>query len=182
MGYRVSAIGGSVLMTLGFLGLSMLDTHSTRMMLLASCTVLGAGMGSQMLSLLLAVQHGVDRSRLGLATSLNQFSRSIGAAVGVAAMGAIMTRTLTGIELPGGAAAAAAGAMGLSAPVRDQFAMGLHRVFLAGLAVSSAGLIATLFLPPVHFSRNVPSGTGEKMIEAEMTNLRPEDEPVAVPD
>ena len=84
----------------------MLDAHSTRTMLLASCTVLGAGMGSQMLSLLLAVQHGVDRSRLGLATSLNQFSRSIGAAVGVAAMGAIMTRTLTGVALPGGAAAA----------------------------------------------------------------------------
>ena len=61
MGYRVAAIGGSVLMTLGFVGLSMLDTHSTRTMLLASCTVLGAGMGSQMLSLLLAVQHGVDR-------------------------------------------------------------------------------------------------------------------------
>jgi hypothetical protein len=34
----------------------------------------------------------------------------------------------------------------------------------------------------VHFSKAMPSGTGEKMIEAEMTNLRPEDEPVAVPD
>ena len=132
MGYRVAAIGGSVLMTAGFIGLSMLDAHSTRTMLLASCTVLGAGMGSQMLSLLLAVQHGVDRSRLGLATSLNQFSRSIGAAVGVAAMGAIMTRALTGIALPGGAAAATS-AMALTEPMRDQFAMGLHRVFLAGL-------------------------------------------------
>ena len=182
MGYRVAAIGGSVLMTLGFAGLSMLDTHSTRTMLLASCTVLGAGMGSQMLSLLLAVQHGVDRARLGLATSLNQFSRSIGAAVGVAAMGAIMTRTLTGVALPGGAAGLSAGSMALTEPVRDQFAMGLHRVFLAGLLVSAAGLIATLFLPPVHFSKSVPSGTGEQLIEAEMTNLRPDDEPIAVPD
>ena len=183
MGYRVSAIGGSVLMTAGFIGLAMLDTNSTRMMLLASCTVLGAGMGSQMLSMLLAVQHSVDRSRLGLATSLNQFSRSIGAAVGVAAMGAIMTRTLTGIALPGGASAAsAASSMALSAPVRDLFATGLHRVFVAGLIVSAAGLVATLFLPPVHFSKPVPGGTGEQMLEAEMTNLRPEDEPVAVPD
>jgi MFS family permease len=181
MGYRVAAIGGSVLMTAGFIGLSMLDARSTRTMLLASCTVLGAGMGSQMLSLLLAVQHGVDRSRLGLATSLNQFSRSIGAAVGVAAMGAIMTRALTGIALPGGAATATS-AMALTEPMRDQFAMGLHRVFLAGLVVSAAGLVATFFLPPVHFSKPMPSGTGEKMIEAEMTNLRPEDEPVAVPD
>jgi EmrB/QacA subfamily drug resistance transporter len=183
MGYRVAAIGGSVLMTAGFVGLAMLDTNSTRTMLLASCTVLGAGMGSQMLSMLLAVQHGVDRSRLGLATSLNQFSRSIGAAVGVAAMGAIMTRTLTGIALPGGGSAgSAATTMALSAPVRDLFATGLHRVFVAGLIVSVAGLIATLFLPPVHFSKPVPGGTGEKMLEAEMTNLRPEDEPVAVPD
>jgi EmrB/QacA subfamily drug resistance transporter len=182
VGYRVSAIGGSALMTAGFLGLTTLDAQSTRTMLLASCTVLGAGMGSQMLSLLLAVQHGVDRSRLGLATSLNQFSRSIGAAVGVAGMGAIMTRTLTGFALPGGAEGlTAAGTMALSAPVRDQFAIGLHRVFLAGLIVSAAGFIATLFLPPVHFTRNVP-GAGNQMLEAEMTNLRPEDEPVAVPD
>jgi EmrB/QacA subfamily drug resistance transporter len=182
MGYRVAAIGGSVLMTLGFAGLTTLDTHSTRTMLLASCTVLGAGMGSQMLSLLLAVQHGVDRTRLGLATSLNQFSRSIGAAVGVAAMGAIMTRTLTGVALPGGAAGLAGGTMALTEPIRDQFAMGLHRVFLAGLLVSAAALIATFFLPPVHFAKPVASGTGEQMIEAEMTNLRPDDEPIAVPD
>jgi EmrB/QacA subfamily drug resistance transporter len=183
MGYRVAAIGGSVLMTLGFAGLTTLDAHSGRTMLLASCTVLGAGMGSQMLSLLLAVQHGVDRTRLGLATSLNQFSRSIGAAVGVAAMGAIMTRTLTGVALPGGAAGlSAGGTMALTEPIRDQFAMGLHRVFLAGLLVSAAGLVATLFLPPVHFAKNIPSGAGEQLLEAEMTNLRPEDEPIAVPD
>jgi hypothetical protein len=124
----------------------------------------------------------VDRTRLGLATSLNQFSRSIGAAVGVAAMGAIMTRTLTGVALPGGAAGLSGGTMALTEPIRDQFALGLHRVFLAGLLVSVAGLIATLFLPPVHFSKPVPSGTGEQMIEAEMTNLRPEDEPIAVPE
>ena len=48
------------------------------------CSCSAAGMGLSMLSLLLAVQHGVERSQLGLATSLNQFSRSIGAAIGVA--------------------------------------------------------------------------------------------------
>jgi hypothetical protein len=72
--------------------------------------------------------------------------------------------------------------MALSEPIRDQFAMGLHRVFLAGLLVSVAGLIATLFLPPVHFSKSVASDTGEQLLEAEMANLRAEDQPVAVPD
>jgi hypothetical protein len=97
-------------------------------------------------------------------------------------MGAIMTRTLSGVALPGGAAGLSGGTMALTESIRDQFAMGLHRVFLAGLLVSVAGLVATLFLPHVHFSKPVPSGTGEQMIEAEMTNLRPEDEPIAVPD
>jgi EmrB/QacA subfamily drug resistance transporter len=181
IGYRISAITGSVLMTAGFIGLSLLDSHSSRTLLLVSCTILGAGMGTQMLSLLLAVQHGVDRSQLGLATSLNQFSRSVGAALGVAAMGAILARGLAGLSLPGGAEGAlASGAIALSGPVRDQFAAALHRVFLAGAAVSGAGLVATMFLPPVQFTHGVPAAAGEQMIEAEMTNLNPDDEPIAI--
>jgi hypothetical protein len=133
-----------------------------------------------MLSLLLAVQHGVDRSLLGVATSLNQFARSVGAAVGVAIMGAILARGLAGVNLPGGADALAEGTAALTAPVRAQFAAALHRVFVSGALVSAAGLLATLFLPSIHFSRGVSAAAGEQMLQAEMTNLEPEDEPVAV--
>jgi EmrB/QacA subfamily drug resistance transporter len=182
LGYRLVSISGSVLMTLGFLGLTLVDSDSPQWLLLVSCTTIGAGMGTQMLSLLLAVQHGVDRSRLGIATSLNQFSRSIGAAVGVAAMGAILARSLSGVSLPGGADAFAATASALTPAVRAQFAVALHRVFLAGAVVSAAGLAATFFLPAVSFARGVPDAAGEQMIQAEMANLKPEDEPVAVPE
>jgi hypothetical protein len=48
--------------------------------------------------------------------------------------------------------------------------------------VSAAGFVATLFLPAVTLSQGVPATTGERMIEAEMTSLRPEDEPVTVAD
>lgn len=179
-GYRVSAIGGGALLVVGFIGLTQLHARSPHALLAASCTVLGAGMGTQMLALLLAVQHGVDRSRLGLATSLNQFSRSIGAAVGVAAMGAILSRSLAGVPLPRGAEGlTAAAAMALSGTARASFAAALHRVFLAGAVVSAAGFVATLFLPPVRFDDGVPAATGERLIEAEMTCLRPEDEPVS---
>jgi EmrB/QacA subfamily drug resistance transporter len=182
LGYRTVSIAGSVMMTLGFFGLTLVDGTSPGWILMTSCTVIGAGMGTQMLSLLLAVQHGVDRSRLGIATALNQFSRSIGAAIGVAAMGAILARGLVGLNLPGGADALAAGSTALSAPVRAQFAAALHRVFVSGAIVSAAGLIATLFLPAIDFRRGVPAAAGEQMLQAEMTNLEPEDEPVAVPD
>ena len=67
MGYRVVAIGGNALMTIGFVGMSVLDADTPRWFLLASCTVLGAGMGSQMLSLLLAApaRRGQDAARAG---------------------------------------------------------------------------------------------------------------------
>ena len=183
LGYRVVSVSGSILMTAGFIGMVLLTPESPRLLLLGSCLLIGAGMGTQMLSLLLAVQHGVDRSRLGIATALNQFSRSIGAAVGVAAMGAILARNLAGVALPGGAEGlAASGAMALSGPVRAQFAAALHRVFISGAIVSAAGLLATFFLPPVDFSKKTEAGAGEQLLEAEMATLEPKDEPVVVRD
>ncbi len=182
LGYRTVSIAGSVLMTIGFFGLTLVDGDSPNWILITSCTVIGAGMGTQMLSLLLAVQHGVDRSRLGIATALNQFSRSVGAAIGVAAMGAILARGLAGVNLAGGADALAAGSTALSGAERAQFATALQRVFMSGALVSTAGLIATLFLPSIDFGRGVPAAAGERMLQAEMTNLEPEDEPVAVPE
>ena len=182
LGYRSVAITGSALMTAGFVGLMMLTVESSRAALFAACGVVGAGMGMQMLSLLLAVQHGVDRSRLGIATSLNQFSRSIGAAVGVAAMGALMTRALHGIPIPRANEALGGEAIVLTDALRQQFAYALHQVFIAGAVVSAAGLVATFFLPHVDFGRGVTAAAGEQLIEAEMANLEPDDEPIAVPD
>jgi len=179
-GYRTVAIAGSVLMTTGFVGLTWLDGHSGKALLYGSCLVLGAGMGCQMLSLLLAVQHGVERSRLGIATSLNQFARSIGAAIGVAAMGAIMSRSIATATLPGGEASLSqATSMALSPLLQAQIALGLHRVFLAGAIVSAAALAATFFLPRVDF-RTVRAMTGEQLIEAEMANLDAKNEPLIV--
>jgi len=183
MGYRLSSIGGSVLVTIAFIGMGLLTADSPRWYLLVACTVMGAGMGTQMLSLLLAVQHAVPRTQLGLATSLTQFSRSIGAAVGVAVMGGILARSIAGVVPSGGIDALASAGVALAEPVRQQFAIALHRAFLAGLVAAGGGLVAALFLPHVDMSQPVPtSSTGERMLEAEMASLRPEDEPVAVPE
>ncbi|MBI3048265.1 MAG: MFS transporter [Acidobacteria bacterium] len=182
LGYRRLAIAGSLLMTGGFAGLSLVTADSPRNAVLASGLFIGSGMGLSMLSLLLAVQHGVARSHLGLATSLNQFSRSVGAAVGVAAMGALMTRQLAGASIPGGVETLAATGAMLTEPARLQFAAALHHVFIAGTVLAGASFVATLFLPPVDFSSGVSPAAGEQMLAAEMANLEPEDEPVAVPE
>jgi EmrB/QacA subfamily drug resistance transporter len=182
LGYRKLAITGSLLITLGFLGMTTIGADSARSGVLGFGLLIGAGMGMSMLSLLLAVQHGVQRSHLGLATSLQQFSRSVGGAVGVAGMGALVTRGLSGLAIPGGAEAIAAGGTLLAGPVRLQFASALHQVFVAGAVLAGAALLATFFLPPVDFGRGVPAAAGEQMLAAEMTNLEPEDEPVAIRD
>jgi len=182
VGYKRIAIVGSVLLTLGFGGLVALTPASPRTQLLVSCLVMGAGMGCSMLSLLLAVQHGVERSRLGIATSLNQFSRSIGAAIGTAAMGALLTRALGDGQFAGGAGALGASTVALTGAARLQVAAALHQVFLAGGLTAVAALIVTFFLPDLNLSQHVTAAVGEQMLAAEMTTLEPDREPIAVPD
>jgi EmrB/QacA subfamily drug resistance transporter len=179
-GYRRVTMTGVALIVVGFVMLVLMDIDGGRNMLLASVLVLGSGMGLSMLALLLAIQHGVERARLGLATSLNQFSRSIGAAVGVAIMGAMLARSMSGIDLAGGAHGFASGALKLEGPARVQLAGALQQVFALGAAMTTLALIACIFLPFVDFSTGMTHGAGEILIEAEMTNLEAEAEPQLV--
>ena len=88
-------------------------------------------MGLTMLSLLLALQNSVPRDHLGIATSVAQFSRSIGGTIGVSIMGAIVAASL-----PAG---------GESDPAA--MAEALHRAFLSG-AVFVLFALATAFRIP----------------------------------
>jgi EmrB/QacA subfamily drug resistance transporter len=181
-GYRRVTIAGVALIAMGFAALAILGANATRTALLVDALVLGAGMGLSMLSLLLAIQHGVERSRLGLATSLNQFARSIGAAVGVAIMGAMLARSMAGLDVAGGVHGFASGTLKLEGAARLQLAGALQQVFALGTGMTLLALVACSFLPRVDFSRGVPAGSGEVMIEAEMTTLDPETEPECVRD
>jgi EmrB/QacA subfamily drug resistance transporter len=175
IGYRPVTIGGNALLTAGFVALATIDQNTTRTVLFLAVFILGCGMGLAMLSLLLAVQHGVDRSLLGLATSFNQFSRSVGAAIGVAAMGAMLARNLSGIPLTAGDHGLPSAVVALEAPARAQFALALGRVFAAGAVMSLIGLAASFALPPVHFGGDVSPAEGGRMLAAEMTMLQSED-------
>ncbi len=181
-GYRWVTSTGVVLITSGFAALAVLGANATRTSLLITALVLGCGMGLSMLALLLAIQHGVDRSRLGLATSLNQFARSIGAAIGVAVMGAVLARSMSGLYFAGGLHGIDAGALKLEGAARLQLAGALQHAFAIGAVMTLLALFACAFLPRVDFARGVPVGTGERMIEAEMTTLSPEAEPRCVND
>ena len=179
-GYRRVSTMGVALIAVGFAALAAMGANASRAALLADALVLGCGMGLSMLSLLLAIQHGVDRSQLGLATSLNQFARSVGAAVGVAVMGAMVARSMSGLNFAGGVHGFVTGSLKLEGAARLQLAGGLQQVFGLGAGMTLLALMACALLPHVDFTRGIPPHAGEQLIEAEMTTLGPREEPECV--
>jgi EmrB/QacA subfamily drug resistance transporter len=95
VGFRRVAMLGLFLMILGLAGLALSTRSTTRPQLLLELGLTGCGLGLAVMTLLLAVQHAVAKTQLGLVTSLSLFSRSMGGAIGVAVMGAVMSASLT---------------------------------------------------------------------------------------
>ncbi len=89
-GYRPVIAVGMTLIIAGAILLAQVDEHTDRLHLSINVAIIGLGGGLTMASLMIAAQHAVPGSRLGVTTSIVQFARSIGAAVGTATMGAIM--------------------------------------------------------------------------------------------
>jgi MFS family permease len=185
-GYRLLVLIGLTIMPIAFFVLSTFGRGTSLRALIPVLAGIGAGLGLVMLTLLIAVQHSVPRERLGIATSLNQFFRSIGGAVGVAIMGAMLSAGL--------AAAAGAGAIdpgSLVDPVTraslapEQLARlegalidSLQDVFRISGIVSLIALAVAFTLPrDTHKAAVSEAGDGERMVMAEMTTIDPEHEP-----
>ena len=126
IGYRIVVLAGMVSLTLSFLLLARWNAELTMLSAIRDATLGGIGMGLTMVPMLIAVQSAVPRSDLGVATSLTQFFRSVGGAVGVAVMGAVKAQRLeAGIPLEGA----------------------LHSVFVVGLVVCVVALGAAFLVP-----------------------------------
>lgn len=95
IGYRPTVLSGLVVLVASFFFLSSLNPGTPKWMLLADLGLMGSGMGLVNLTMIIATQSSVERKWLGIATSVNQFSRSIGGAIGIALMGTILTVSLT---------------------------------------------------------------------------------------
>jgi MFS family permease len=201
VGYRVITIVGYSALTLGFILLALFDRDTNTVWLYVDLVIIGIGLGSSMLTLLIAVQQAVERSKLGVATSLNQFSRSIGGAIGVAVMGAVLTASLaselnkaatTGAALtPAQAQEFASNPNALIEPtakaavspetlavLQSSMARAIHPVFWSGAVMAGLGLIVVLFLPKERRKdeEDLPIG-GERLIMAEQTNINSRNQP-----
>ena len=131
VGHRPLILVGVALINLGLLGLVQVSHADRGGFLYVDLALMGMGMGTTLLSLLLAVQAAVPRERLGVATSVAQFSRSIGGALGVSVMGAIVA-----VSLPAG---------GEAHPLLMEQA--LHRAFVTAAVVAAVAFVVALRVP-----------------------------------
>src|SRR2546428_1824385 len=146
--------------------------------------LIGLGLGITMQTFTLVVQNSVSREDMAVATSATQLSRSIGAAVGLAILGTILTQgmqTAMGKYLPasvlhqlqssgGGATATAVFdpsqlahlPPAIAAGIRHGLADALHPVFLAGLPIIAVSFIATLFIREVELRQTAHVTAGRR--------------------
>ncbi|HEX9014815.1 MAG TPA: MDR family MFS transporter [Chloroflexota bacterium] len=165
-GYRPIVLAGTALVFVGSLMMLALGSGTGQEYVMAAMVVVGLGMGFGATSLLVAVQSAVGWSERGIATASIQFFRSIGGAVGVALMGALMNSTLAqGLAMvardhPGELGKGVSGASAILDPaqrallapdvlesVRGILASSLHSVYIAVSIVAFVGLLLALIFP-----------------------------------
>ena len=159
IGYRPMVLTGLTCVTLGFLGLTRIGRESSAWLLRADLALMGIGLGMTMLSLVLAMQNVVARRHLGVATSFGQFTRSIGGAVGVALLGAVIAGSLPlGQE-----------------PTAAEMTVAIHRAFWFATLVSALAVVSAIRIPaglpadlvhPDHEPDERPQEAGDRRQEA----------------
>jgi EmrB/QacA subfamily drug resistance transporter len=137
-GYRVLVITGMVCLMVAFMLFTRWGPGLTLAVAMRDVVLAGVGMGMTMVPMLIAVQSAVPRGDLGATTSVTQFFRTVGGAIGLSLMGTIMAQRLQ-----------------LGQPMAEA----LHAVFTVGLVVCVAA-VASAFL--------VPAGRAQELARAEM--------------
>jgi EmrB/QacA subfamily drug resistance transporter len=162
-------IGGSILL-IGGLGLAGTMDHTTELWQAGIFTaILGVGLGMLMQNLVLAVQNTVRASDIGTASASVAFFRSVGGAIGVAVLGAVLSNRVTqlakeglaaaGIPVTGGSAGASLDLVDMPAPVREimraAYGDATAEVFLISAVVAVVALISVLFIKERPLRRTV---------------------------
>ncbi|UPK74446.1 MFS transporter [Nocardioidaceae bacterium SCSIO 66511] len=176
-------VGGSILLISGLTMLGTID-HSTPIWHMSVFMVLmGLGMGMMMQNLVLAVQNTVDVTEVGAASGAVAFFRSLGGAIGVSVLGAVLASRVSdkiasgladlGVDpskASGGGSTSLLDLEHLPAPVVDviraSYADATGRIFLIAAAVAVVSLIAVVTIREVPLRLTVRKYDDEK-VEAE---------------
>lgn len=170
LGFRGTGLLGSAFIAAGMAGLALgaaRPEHSGPIFT-AAMALTGIGMGPASLSQILSVQHAVQWERRGAATGAVTFFRTMGGAIGVGVLGAVLGHglaarlgSLAGLD-PADALLPQKQALLTSAQlvaVRTALGRGLRDVFALMAALGVLALLCATFLPPGRIHTPAP---GEK--------------------
>ncbi|WP_090955685.1 MDR family MFS transporter [Arthrobacter sp. ov118] len=162
-------IAGAVLL-IGGLGLAGSMDHTTDLFLTGIYTaILGIGLGLLMQNLVLAVQNTVQAKDIGTASASVAFFRSVGGAIGVSVLGAVLGNRVkelaveglaaAGIQVPAGSSGASMDLKDMPAPIRDimraAYGDAIAEVFLISAIIGLVALVAILFIKERPLRRTV---------------------------
>jgi EmrB/QacA subfamily drug resistance transporter len=162
--WKAFLVAGAAVMTAGMLLLSTIDEHTSTPVISAWMFILGVGVGMLMQNLVLAAQNDVPAHELGAATSTLTFFRSMGGAIGVSALGAVLANRVTALfaeKLPQAAATSGGTEQvpdisALPEPVRaliaNIYAQATAELFLVGAPIAALAIVAVVFIKekPLH--------------------------------
>ena len=152
--YKALAVAGPAIVSLGILWLSTMNIHTSSGELIERMIVIGAGLGISMPIFNLVVQNAFEHAKLGVATASVQLSRSIGATVGVAAMGTILNNRLahnlaSSGQVISGSQLSSLNPRAIPPSVKVALSSSITEVFLISSAVVSVAFVASWFLKEI---------------------------------
>ena len=179
--YKLPLIIGTALMGLGYVILGTMNIDTTNVEVVVAMVLIGLGLGTAMQTYTLVVQNSVSREDMAVATSTTQLSRSIGAAIGLAILGTILTQgmasampkyvppsVLANLHASGAGSAEAVFdpaqlahlPSAIEAGIRHGLADALHPVFIAGIPIIAISLVATFLIRelPLRQTAHVAAG------------------------
>lgn len=181
--YKGFMIAGAVALTAGLALMGTIRYDTSFVLVGLYMFVMGAGLGMLMQNLVLAVQNTLDVSETGSGTATVAFFRSLGGAIGVSALGAVLgsrittlvTDGLTGAGIDpsalGGGTSAVPDVSTLPEPIKTiveaSYGEGIADLFLIAVPLGVVALIAVLFLKEVPLGRR--SGV-EQLLDQEQTS------------
>ncbi|QAY64786.1 MFS transporter [Xylanimonas allomyrinae] len=155
IGFRLTAVIGSSLVVVGSLLMLLLAGATPLVLAGVFCFVVGAGMGLTAVPTLIAAQASAGATERGAVTGTNMFARSIGSALGVAVLGAIVNANTT--LGPDGT------------PHGPGILPAMHLVFGALAVVAVLLFVSTTLMPP----DRQEAAERRARVEAEASSLEP---------
>lgn len=183
--YKGFMIAGAILLTGGMALMGTIEYDTSFTLVGAYLVIIGLGVGMLMQNLVLAVQNTLDIKEVGTGTATVAFFRTLGGALGVSVLGAVLGNKVASLLVSGLASAGIDPSLmgsGDALPdlstlpdnirviVEQSFGSAIAELFLVAAPIALVSLIAVLFLKEVPLGNR--SGI-EQLLEEEGQMLAP---------